>query len=338
MHRKLHEALSDAEGFSDLVLVVFLDVRGFSSFARMAESSEAALFLRRMYLNILNEYFPNATFFKPTGDGLMIIRHFDEESLRDEVEWAIRASVRLVENFPAITNGDAMINFDVPKSLGIGITRGAATRLASGDLTLDYSGRPLNLAARLMDLARPSGVVFDAPLIKDLDLEDGLAETFRSDDVYVKGIADISSMQVFRSLDVQIPTRNRHPLEGRPFDTEPATMTFKAFKERGKFVHRPPVEPLDPEQVECVVRFPVPTANGRKHASMKRTMARKPEQTWRRAEGWELGYDYGPFVKRMESIGVKDTWAVEVLLRYVTTEAVFDADESENAPLDADEE
>jgi len=199
MHRKLMDALPDAEGFSDLVVVVFLDVRGFSSFAGMAESSEAAIFLRRMYLNILQEYFPDATFFKPTGDGLMIIRHFDRDSLAEEVEMAVRTSLRLATDFSSISQGDPMVNFDVPTELGIGITRGAATRLASGELTLDYSGRPLNLAARLMDLARPSGVVFDGRLVKGLEMDAELLEEFTEDHVYVKGIADVAPMQVYRS-------------------------------------------------------------------------------------------------------------------------------------------
>lgn len=161
--------MQDAEGFSDLVVVVFLDVRGFSTFAGMAESGEAALFLRRVYLNIVDEYFPDSAFFKPTGDGLVIVRHFDRSNLGDEVTSAISTSLRLVEAFPHLTERDPMVNFEVPTSLGVGIARGAATRLASGDLTLDYSGRPLNLAARLMDLARPRGVVLTVACSKALN-------------------------------------------------------------------------------------------------------------------------------------------------------------------------
>ena len=39
------------------MVVVFLDVRGFSSFAKLAESSEAALFLRSIYIKILDDVF-----------------------------------------------------------------------------------------------------------------------------------------------------------------------------------------------------------------------------------------------------------------------------------------
>ena len=68
----------------------------------------------------------------------------------------------LVEAFGQITANDFMINFPVPQRLGVGVARGTATRLASGGQVLDYTGRCLNLAARLMDKARPYGVVFGA--------------------------------------------------------------------------------------------------------------------------------------------------------------------------------
>ena len=61
MHRALKSLLPRAKGESRLVVVVFLDVRGFSSFAKMAESSEAALLLRSIYIRILDDYFPAAT-------------------------------------------------------------------------------------------------------------------------------------------------------------------------------------------------------------------------------------------------------------------------------------
>jgi class 3 adenylate cyclase len=67
MHRDLKELLRTAEGESHRVVVVFLDVRGFSTFAKVAESSDSAEFLKSIYLKILEEYFEDASFFKPTA-------------------------------------------------------------------------------------------------------------------------------------------------------------------------------------------------------------------------------------------------------------------------------
>jgi len=277
-------------------------------------------------LNILQEYFPDATFFKPTGDGLMIIRHFDRDSLAEEVEMAVRTSLRLATDFSSISQGDPMVNFDVPTELGIGITRGAATRLASGELTLDYSGRPLNLAARLMDLARPSGVVFDGRLVKGLEMDAELLEEFTEDHVYVKGIADVAPMQVYRSSLVKISVRNKQPLEGSPFETKPVESTFGQLKERERYIHQPPLEPVDPDQVELVIKYPKPTAVGRRHPTILQSVNFRPVASRKTAKGWELTYDYRSITNAMASHGVKDAWPVSWHLRYVTTESVAEAE------------
>src|SRR4051794_25751906 len=100
MHRLLKDLLPAARGESQLVVAVFLDVRGFSSFAGIAESAEAALFLKSVYLRILNEYFPDASFFKPTGDGLMLLSDYEESDLGDTVNQVVATSLSLVEDFP----------------------------------------------------------------------------------------------------------------------------------------------------------------------------------------------------------------------------------------------
>jgi class 3 adenylate cyclase len=161
MHRQLKELLVKAVGVSEFVVAINLDVRGFSSFAKLAESSEAALFLKRVYLRILDEFFADASFFKPTGDGLLIIMSYTEDTLQKVMKESVESALRAVEQFPSLCVDDPMINFTVPTKLGAGMARGAATRLTSQEKILDYSGRPLNLASRLMDLARPKGVVFD---------------------------------------------------------------------------------------------------------------------------------------------------------------------------------
>lgn len=318
MHRQLRVALQDAEGFSDLVIVIFLDVRGFSSFAGMAESSEAAILLRRMYLAIVDDYFPESSFFKPTGDGLMIVRHFDRESLRSEVEDAVTKSLQLVADFPHISDSDPMVNFEVPASLGVGIARGAATRLASGDLTIDYSGRPLNLAARLMDLARPRGVVFDNRLVKGLEL-DALLEDFESSSVYLKGIADTLSMDVYASKGVSIPPGNRRPMEGVPYETPQVEIKFKDLVGRGLFIHKPPVEPVDADDIELVISSPVPTPSGSK-GTLSTVRSIKPQSTRRGSTGWEAIFDYTNAVDEIADEGVKNTWTCTLQLRYMATE------------------
>jgi class 3 adenylate cyclase len=156
MHRELRRLLHAATGRSEFVVALFLDVRGFSGFARLAESTETAAYLRSLYKRILDNHFQEAAFFKPTGDGLLIVLRYDEGILSETVNAAVRGALAVVANFPTICADDPMINFEVPKELGVGISRGAATALVSGRKTLDYSGRRLNLAARLRPSASPA--------------------------------------------------------------------------------------------------------------------------------------------------------------------------------------
>ena len=153
MHRIFREHLPRAQGDSRFVVACFVDVRDFSSF--FAESVEGAYFLRQLYRRLLDDFFPDASYFKPTGDGLMIISDIDDANIAETTRGTLTTSLRLVQEFPRLFERDPMINFPTPERLGIGIARGAASRLFVEGQTLDYSGRTLNLAARLMDLARP---------------------------------------------------------------------------------------------------------------------------------------------------------------------------------------
>ncbi|SRR6266487_974408 len=265
MHRQFKDLLSQAVGVSGFQVSIFLDVRGFSSFAKLAESSEAAIFLRRAYLTILNNYFPQASFFKPTGDGLLIVRAYDEHSLAEIAQESVNACLAVVEDFPGICAGDPMINFPVPDKLGVGLARGAATSLVSRDLTLDYSGRPLNLAARLMDLARPSGVVFDASFGIDL-LTQELAKKFISETVYVRGIAEKDPIEIYYTPDQTVIRKaSKQPLERVRWYSHAEEVSYKVLQIRGpQFMYELEEKPLDPANIQVLLFYPSLNAQGKR--------------------------------------------------------------------------
>lgn len=72
MKQKFANALIDAQGRSEFVIVVVADIRGFSRFSTVNESPNIAMFIKRFYLQLINEYFKTANFVKPTGDGLLM--------------------------------------------------------------------------------------------------------------------------------------------------------------------------------------------------------------------------------------------------------------------------
>src|SRR5258708_6600195 len=106
MHRELYQHLQGAKGDSHFVIAIFLDVRGFSNFAGIAESVEAAIFLRKMYVRILDDYFKDPDFFKPTGDGLMILYNYDEETVAGIAESVVGNALRLSADFPKLLSKD----------------------------------------------------------------------------------------------------------------------------------------------------------------------------------------------------------------------------------------
>lgn len=317
MHRLLKDLLQKARGDSQFVLALFLDVRGFSSFARLAESSEAAVFLRSAYNSILDNYFADASFFKPTGDGLLIVQEYEADTLTAVVNDAVRASLKIVTDFPELTSGDPMINFPVPSALGIGMARGAATRLISGDQVLDYSGRALNLAARLMDLARPSGVVFSANMNTSL-LEEDLLAQFQEEQVYVKGIAEDEPITVYYLNDqTVIPNFNKAPMLRYDWHVlPPEQLTFRELRDRGRYMHRLPSEPFAEEQSKVYVRHPKPTSGKRQHKTLMTTHTYTAEHVVRAGE-YYAKLNYAPVIDALTRLGVGPTWPVTVTVEYI---------------------
>jgi class 3 adenylate cyclase len=315
MHRDLKKLLPSAHGASGFIVALFLDVRGFSSFARMAESSETAIFLRSTYIKILDNYFDKADFFKPSGDGLMIIREYSSETLNTVVNEVVATSVRLVHDFPTLCNDDPMINFKVPQAIGIGIARGAATRLQSGRKTLDYSGRPLNLAARLMDLARPRGVVLESSV--GVLLGPDLSQQFQSDDVFVQGVADTEPVRVFFTAGLtEIPEANKRPLAATRWIVDDTTrVKLKELKARGLYTHRLSRQPANPAEIFLIVAHPKVLTSGRPHPSLLSLptfSARFKDEAGKPA----AQVDYNAVARKLSEAGVKDNWDVDLEVRY----------------------
>lgn len=196
MHRELRKLLEGATGISQHIIAIVLDIRGFTPFCERVDSLDVATYVKKVYMKILDNYFADASFFKPTGDGLLIIIPYDDESLSANVNRVIESCLELVRDFRDLCLGDPMINFDTPTDVGIGIARGSACCITSGEKVLDYSGKVLNLASRLMNVARPAGIVFDSSFGLML-LLDKTREVFLEDSIFIRGIADKKPMSVY---------------------------------------------------------------------------------------------------------------------------------------------
>jgi len=94
MHRLFKEALKDATGISQRVIVVFVDIRDFSKFSQQCDSVDVAAFIRKVYMKIIDSYFPFASFYKSTGDGLLLTIPWKEKNL----EKSLKKSLKVVRN------------------------------------------------------------------------------------------------------------------------------------------------------------------------------------------------------------------------------------------------
>lgn len=227
MHRIFRKALDTATGVSQFIIAVIVDIRGFSAFSQTRESPDTAMFIKKVYTKLIDSYFDFASFYKSTGDGLLLTIPYNESNLKEMAQKTVVICMACHAEFGNICKHDPMINFEVPKKIGIGISRGTACCLVSGEKIIDYSGRLLNLTARLTNLARPSGIVIDGSFGVGKLLDKDTKANFKRQDVYLDGIAEYEPIQVyFTKKFTTIPKHNteqigtirwRHIEDTKPF-------------------------------------------------------------------------------------------------------------------------
>jgi class 3 adenylate cyclase len=228
--QRLRRALEDARGESEFVIVVVADIRGFSEFSHRHESPDVAMYIKRVYMKLIDDYFPFATFYKATGDGLLMTVPYDERDLKEKVQATIQSCLRCVGEFAGICSGDPMVNFPTLDKIGFGVARGPACCLVSGRTVLDYSGHLLNLASRLMDLARPSGIVLDDAVGVEL-LDDDTRDLFEPQEVYVRSVAEVDPKTVYVLKGaVEIAEQATHPIRFEHWERIEVTQSVREWK------------------------------------------------------------------------------------------------------------
>ena len=265
MHKELLKLLEKATGRSEHVIAVNLDIRSFTPFCETEDSLNVATYITRVYLKIINDYFKNISFYKPTGDGLIIIIPYDRENLREVARLTINSCLDLFEKFGSLCDDNHMINYPTPDKIGIGIARGSACCITSedGSKILDYSGRLLNLTSRLMDIARPSGIVFDDSFGIDL-LSDETKELFSEETVYVRGVAEEKPIKIhYTEKHTLIPASYKQPLKEPKWKTDTKNILFKSFKKiKPGYRITLTKKPLDVNKISITISHPSTSLEG----------------------------------------------------------------------------
>lgn len=260
--------LATAKHEAQIVIAINVDIRGFSIFSLDVESVEASIFVKKFYDRLLRDYFIDPAFFKPTGDGMLMIFPADEdaEQLTARTNGLVTQCLRLVDDFPTLVAEEPIINFRVPDHVGVGMARGAASRLVAGDTVLDYSGKVLNLASRLMDRAKPEGLILDESVGVDL-LAEELRRSFARDEIYVPSVAEQRAITVFyTSALTRIPESAHHPIGVPRWHTQSQEWTCGQVVGINTTRYWIDLERqiLDPEQVFVKALYPDVGADGQK--------------------------------------------------------------------------
>ena len=270
--------LEKAIGIQEYVIAINLDIRGFSSFCKEVNDFDVATYLKTVYSKILDEYFQNASYYKPTGDGLIIIIPFNRSNLKEIANSTDKSCLNLLENFSTLCNDEPMVSFATPDEIGIGVARGSACCIFNKeeDKVLDYSGRVLNLASRLMDMARPSGIVIDAGFRITL-LNDDYQKLFANEKVYPRGITTSRPITVHYTKQVtSIPDEHKNPPIEPKWETEVKRVKYEKLKTMtGYYGFILKHKLLDDDKVFVQVKFPNPMVEG---AHVHKTFSSGDEQ------------------------------------------------------------
>lgn len=316
MHKEFRKLLDKATGSSQFVVAANVDIRGFSSFSTTVESSEVAVFIKRVYMKLEDDYFSTASFFKPTGDGLLVIVPYTEQNLKKIVTNTVRICRKVVKDFPTLCKKDPMINFEVPGKVGIGLSRGSACCLCSGNKILDYSGGVLNLATRLMDLARPSGIVFDSSFGIQL-LGTKLRKLFAKETVYIKGIAERKPVRIFYTKEyTTISPLHKHPIEHIKWKSQKHKITLNQIRNFApRFIYDLPSTPLASREIRVKIAHAL-VKKGRKQKGIKAIYNFEKFEYFLEAGKPRVRLYFDTLAKELEKDGVKGNWEVEIEITY----------------------
>jgi len=246
MLKDLISKFEQAAGRSEFVIAVFCDIREFAAFSKGREAPDIASLIKRFYANLLRDYFTEAVFAKPAGDGVLLIFSYSEKTLTSVAENVISNCLKVVKDFPTMFDGDPMINFEVPQKVGFGIARGTAFCLYAGKHIVDYSGQVLNLSSRLNSLAKPQGIIIDGAFQINL-LKKELKEQFTEDaGVYIRGIFERKPTKIFYTTDVCTDEFIHHPIAEKNWQKIEKKFTSQELK-KFTFIYYQIVLPEDTE-------------------------------------------------------------------------------------------
>ncbi len=181
---------------------------------------------------------------------------------------------------------------------------------------LDYFGRVLNLASRMMELARPSGIVLDDSFGLSL-VPPASASHFAQTQVYIRGIAEQAPITIHYTKEHSVIDRERkYPIQDTRWGTKKLVYVFKELQNlRVRFKVKLASTPSDPKKTNVTVEHPS-IRNGRKHPTLL-TYFSFDEFTYLSEAGDSfVSIDYVELARRLQKAKVKPNWEVTIQIVY----------------------
>ncbi len=148
------------------IVVLFADIRNFSSWLHNVSAEQAAELIQIEYekvIQLAHDYYH--TYHKFLGDGFLLIWEItDVDGFENALSLAIGAAFEIHKKYWYSSKD---LRFNSPEGLGIGIACGEAVRVQPESFIKemnepDFVGYPMNCGARIQNLANPYGVVVDS--------------------------------------------------------------------------------------------------------------------------------------------------------------------------------
>lgn len=160
-------------------VIVFVDVRGFTSWAEQVDVFPYLNIFSAEFYKILKDVF-NDYKIKTLGDGALLIKELLEledsnsKFLQNLIKEIIKKVNRVENKFQKMCSElSKRYGSSIPLSLGWGVVKGWIKRING-----DFIGAEINKCSRLCNIARPKGIVIDKddfPIIpklpKSIDME-----------------------------------------------------------------------------------------------------------------------------------------------------------------------
>jgi class 3 adenylate cyclase len=185
---------------SENIVAMFFDLRGSTQWAN--EVAKIDLNYVRTFIDELREWTWSKTSEAPAsrpnvvkflGDGFMYVWKVPNNSIADSSNAIVRLAYDLNTEYPLWIKEKKLkrkLNLKTPVGIGFSVDVGPARRITFENGSDDYLGKPLNIAAKMQDLARPCGGVVIQATMYDL-LDDDLRSRFPKEGVMKLGDQDI---------------------------------------------------------------------------------------------------------------------------------------------------